>query len=281
MRSKLTLAVALLLIGSAQNAHAVCVQNDSSAAEWALWNTHGCDWNFVLWADDVYDTRSSDWSNRGYYEACNIDKEFTKFWNAAYLIHYGLSDNWDWSFHGTTDYEQASWKYDSEYHDDLYHKASDDMSFVGYWQWQFWGANSVETSCRVYNATEVQGHPAARGKTYVHEGWHGWQEQHYYSTDHINGPVGNCSASGNACDYWYWHGISAFLFGEMWKWTSDGTYFHSPNQASVEYLCDLADLPQGWVPGAVLTPAASIANLLSDQRFINGPGFHCGDWRPW
>jgi len=64
-------------------------------------------------------------------------------------------------------------------------------------------------------------------------------------------------------------------------WYFDGSHFHSPNQVGVEYLCDVADFPQWWVPNSVLVAAAATANGLSDSRFINGPGYHCGEPRPW
>ena len=36
-------------------------------------------------------------------------------------------------------------------------------------------------------------------------------------------------------------------------WENDGTAnrFHSPNQVQVEYLCDVADQSQSWVPASV------------------------------
>ncbi|HMI87761.1 MAG TPA: hypothetical protein VK550_26930, partial [Polyangiaceae bacterium] len=270
MRIASCLLVGTTLMVAPIPAYAVCVQNDSSAAEWALWDVHGCPWDFVLWEHDVYDTRSSDWANRGYNDACNIDKEYGKHWNASYLTHYGLQDNPDWSFHGSTDYEQASWKYDSVFHDDLYHTPTDDTSFVAQWAYHSWTANELRTSCLTYNATQPYANPAGRGSAFVHEGWHGWQDEHGYSTSHLNGPSGACSMSGANCDYWYWHGIGAYAFGDMWGWTSNGSLFHSPNQAGVEYLCDVADFPHFWVPSSVTLAAASHANTISDQRFVNG-----------
>jgi hypothetical protein len=94
------------------------------------------------------------------------------------------------------------------------------------------------------------------------------------------GPVGACTLS-SGCDWWYWHGIGAFAFGEMWKYTSDGKYFHSPNQAQVEFLCDVADYPKSWVPASVRQAAKSDADTRASQRFRNGPGYKCGNPRPW
>ena len=64
---------------------------------------------------------------------------------------------------------------------------------------------------------------------------------------------------------------------------TDGTAnrFHSPNQAQVEYLCDVADQPKAWVPASVRQAAQADANTRAAQRFINGPGYTCGSPRPW
>jgi hypothetical protein len=286
MRSKLCLLTGLLILGAAEPVRAVCVQNDAGTAEWAYWDTHGCDWNFVLHADEIHDTRSSDWGNRGYYDACNINNEFTKFWNASHLMHFGLQNSYDWSFHhSTADYVETIVKYDTNFHDDLHHTATDDMSKVARFVWQMWDSNEIRGSCHLYNPNNPLypwANPAARGGALVHEGWHAWQEQQGVGPGHHWGPQGYCVDAGDVCDYWYWHGISVFAFGDMWVWDlNPPAKLHTTSQAQVEYLCDLADLPQAWVPSTVTSDASASANYFSDRRFINGPAFHCGDWRPW
>jgi hypothetical protein len=61
-------------------------------------------------------------------------------------------------------------------------------------------------------------------------------------------------------------------------WENDGTAnrFHSPNQVQVEFLCDVADQSQSWVPNSVRLRATADANARSAARFINGPGYSCG-----
>src|SRR5215470_6132440 len=103
--------VAIVLVGGALGiaivANAVCDQTAASQADRDLWNIHGCWQDFFLWQYQAYDMRSSDWSGRGWNDACNNRLEYPKHWNAAYLVTYGLIDNYYQSFHATTDYRQT------------------------------------------------------------------------------------------------------------------------------------------------------------------------------
>ena len=56
---------------------------------------------------------------------------------------------------------------------------------------------------------------------------------------------------------------------------------HSPTQIQVEFLCDIADESAWWVPASVREVARSEADERSGERFINGPGYKCGEPRPW
>src|SRR5438874_1558064 len=172
---KLKLAVCLTVLFSAVAMNANCNQTTASQADKDLWNTHGCWQDFFSWQYQAYDMRGSDWGSRGWSDACNVNKEYPKHWNASYLLTYGLQDNW-----------------------------------------QF-----------------------------------------------------------------YFHGIGAYAFGAMWENNGTASRFHSPNQVQVEFLCDVADYPQSWVPNSVRLAAKSDANTRASTRFINGPGYFCGDPRPW
>ena len=99
-----SVAVLLFLVGLAMMVSAVCTQSTASQADKDLWNLHGCWQDFFLWEYKAYDERQSDWSNRGWNDACNVNKEYPKHWNASYLVTYGLADNNSFSFHGTVDY---------------------------------------------------------------------------------------------------------------------------------------------------------------------------------
>jgi hypothetical protein len=142
----------------------------------------------------------------------------------------------------------------------------------------------VDTSCLLYDPNlKPNANPGSRGGDFEHEGWHGWMDLYDWDNGscggHRCGPLGNCSASG--CDYFYFHGIGAYAFGAMWENDGTANRFHSPNQVQVEYLCDVADFPVWWVPNSVRLAAQADANQRATQRFINGPGYFCGDPRPW
>jgi hypothetical protein len=261
-----------------------CPQNTASQADRDLWAHHGCWQDFYLWQYKAYDVRKSDWSNRGWNDACNVDMEYPKHWSAAYLLTYGLADNPQYSFHGTVDYRAAAERWDNNTHSDIYHSPSDNTGFFGAFIFHLIGSNEVQTSCLLYDPNSApNANPASRAGDFMHEGWHAWMLKHGYNSGscggHICGPKGKCTVTD--CDYFYFHGIGAYAFGAMWE--SDGTAnrFHSMNQVQVEFLCDVAQYPQPWVANSVRLTAQADANKRAVTRFINGPGYSCGDPRPW
>src|SRR5260370_27190623 len=100
--------VALSLGQPATGAFAVCAQNSAGQADQDLWNLHGCWRDYYLWQYRAYDVRGSDWGNRGFFDACNVNLEYPKHWNATYLLNYGLADNLAQSLPRSVDYEPLS-----------------------------------------------------------------------------------------------------------------------------------------------------------------------------
>src|SRR5262249_34121704 len=131
-----------------------------------------------------------------------------------------------------------------------------------------------------YDFNRSNGAPASRGGDFVHEGTHAWLDRHGFVFDH-HAQSGSCTVSGNNCDYFYFHPLSEYVFGELWIQDGTANRFHSPNQSQVESLCDVSDFPAAWVPASVRIQAAADANTRSTSRFINGPGYACGNVRPW
>jgi hypothetical protein len=213
-------------------------------------------------------------------------KEYPKHWNAAFLVAYGLLDNGAQSFHGTDDYRATAEAHSSHFHDRLYHTASDATSYYGRYEHHVIGPNEIVTSCLRFDSD-----PAARAADSMHEGWHAWQDKHDYDGGDAGGHQhctkqpdgsrrnGQCSIDG--CDYFYFHGIGEYAFGAMWEDDGTGNRFHSPNQVQVEFQCDVADQPQAFIPASVRQGARAETNARSAERFINGPGYFCGDSRPW
>ncbi|UXI70466.1 hypothetical protein [Tahibacter amnicola] len=287
MRLLRTFLTACLSLGAwtlSPQAAAVCNQSSASTADRDLWNLHGCWTDFYLWQYQAYDMRSSDWGNRGWNDACNVNLEYPKHWNASYLVTYGLADNGTYSWHGTADYRATAEAASSNFHDSLYHTASDDTCCFGAFVPHIFGPDEVQTMCSLYNATSTRGNPASRAGDFMHEGWHAWLSKYNWNNGscggHRCGNPGTCTAT-DACDYFYFHGVGAYAFGAMYQTDGTANRFHSPNQVQVEFLCDVADYPKSWVPASVRTAARSDANARAVSRFINGPGYQCGNPRPW
>jgi hypothetical protein len=261
----------------------VCNQSSASTADRDLWNTHGCWQAFFLWSYRAYDQRQSDWNNRGWNDACNVNLEFPKHWNAAYLVTYGLRDENCCSWHGTADYRALAEAAGSSFHDGLYHDAKDDTCCFGSFSTHWPGADELATHCPLYSTSWTNANPASRAGDFMHEGWHGWLHKYNWNNGscggHRCGPMGSCTASG--CDYFYFHGVGAYAFGALYQTDGTANRFHSPNQVQVEFLCDVADYPQSWVPASVRQSARTDADARAVARFINGPGYKCGDPRPW
>jgi hypothetical protein len=278
IRKFIVAAIAIGTFGVALEAGAVCNQTAASQAETDLWNTHGCWTDFFLWQYVAYDLRGGDWTNRGWNDACNNVLEYPKHWNAAFLLTYGLLDNNDQSFHGTVDYRATAEAVSSNFHNAIHDSVGDGTALFG-----SYSGGTVTTYCPLYDFTWQNANPGSRGGDFQHEGWHAWMEKYNFNNGdvggHRPGPQGACTI--NSCDYFYFHGISQYVFGDMWQNDGTANRFHSPNQVQVEYLCDVADQSQSWVPASVRLAAQTDANTRAGQRFINGPGYTCGSARPF
>ena len=273
-------------LGIAMVTYAVCDQTAASQADRDLWNTHGCWQEFFLWQYQAYGLNGNDWSGRGWNDACNNVLEYPKHWNGSFLLTYGLLDNNDQSFHGTVDYRATAEAASSNFHNSIHDTIGDGTANFG-----SYSGGTVTTFCPLYNSTVQNSNPGSRSGDFQHEGWHAWMEKYNYNNGSAGGhrpctknPDGSCTNGActiNGCDYFYFHGISKYVFGAMWENDGTANRFHSPNQVQVEYLCDVADQSQSWVPASVRLAAKTDADTRAAQRFINGPGYACGDARPW
>jgi hypothetical protein len=277
-RLSLGVGVVCFTLAASGTAHALCAETGVSNADNDLWNTHGCWQDFFLWSKRAYDQRQGDWQSGGWLDACNRVRDFPKHWNAAYLVTYGLRDNPAQSFHGTVDYRATGEAASGLFHNRFYHSIINNPGVFGsfspgFWAWE---TDRVATSCPLYDLGLVNSNPASRAGDFVHEGWHAWMRSRGYGGHFATG----CAAAGG-CDYFYVHGIGEYAFGALWQTDGTAERFHSPNQAQVEFLCDVADQSESWVPASVRLTAASDANQRAVQRFINGPGYRCGNARPW
>jgi hypothetical protein len=226
--------------------------------------------------------RDDDWGDRGWNDACNMNMEYAKHWSAAYLITYGLADNPLESFHGTVDYRGVAEADDNNYHGRLNHQPSDSTDWFGQCDPDV-GEAEISTSCLLYSQSEPHANPASLASTILHEGWHAWEWKYDYdggdNGGHHSGNTGNCTWV--ACDYFYWHGIGNYNFGELWQNDGTANRFHGPYQVQLEFMCDLIDFHKSWVPASVISEAQASVNGRLSTNFINGPGYRCGDPRPW
>ena len=272
--------LAMILISLFGSALAVCNQSGASQADRSLWNNHGCWQAFYLWEYQAYGLRGADWTNRGWNDACNVNLEFPKHWNAAYLVTYGLTDNLANQFHGTIDYRKTAEAAASEFHGAIWHSVTDQGGIFGSYDPN---NGKVSTACPLYNPASANANPGSRAGDFMHEGWHAWLQKYNYNNGSYGGhraAQGNCTVA-NFCDYFYFHGVGAYAFGKMYYTDGTAAHFHSPNQVQVEFLCDVADYSKSWVSLIVRQAAQADANQRSSQRFINGPGYYCGSPRPW
>lgn len=282
------LVVALLVHGRPDEVLA-CSQAaaNQSQADRDWWAAHGCQPSFIMWQYLAYDM-DSNWygSSYGWEDACNQLRDYPKFWSASYLVTYGLADDYANSFHfSSVDYRPAAEARSSRYHDAMeWLEPGSTAGLFGSWQWDPVGANNAQLYCPLFDpvVNSVNANAASRAGDFMHESWHAWMDKYHFNNGSSAGhrPMqGNCVI--NSCDYFYFHGVSAYLPGAMWETTRTAARFHSPNQVQVEFLCDVADYPAPNVPASLRLLARSDANQRASQRFINGPGYSCGTPRPW
>lgn len=279
VRRILFVILATALFTPQNDARAQCMDG-TVQAERDLWATHNCWWDFVLWQYKAYRMSSGDWNSWGFQDACNISKPYPKAVNASYLLTYGLNENQSFQWHGTIDYRHAGEAWSSPNHDQIHYIPSTSRAWLAEAQNRWPGEDRTLMGCLLFDINSGSGNPASRAGDYVHEGWHHWQYKRNYS-GHMEGPIGACTLNSKGCDWYYWHGLGAYAFGEMHKYTSDGRFFHSPTQAQVEFLCDVAESPKSFVPASVRSIARSEANQRLANRFRNAVGYRCGDPRPW
>jgi hypothetical protein len=257
-------------------AFAICDQSGASSSDIALFNAHGCGVKLPgtnVWFPRFYYTpffwdvlAQSGWRDRGFFDACNINKEFTKHWNSAKLLEFGLVDNVNTSWHGSADYIfSARGQAPGSFHSKYFHRARDFQDgTIALWEFTRnpFADNIVTSFCPLFDPGSPFAVGAYRASAYVHEGWHGWQSKHLYRTSHFAGPKDGCKVK--SCDYYYWHGVGDFEFGHVFEFTRDGRFFHSPFQIQVEFLCDVVQNADTWVPATVRMEAEVGANRTND-----------------
>ena len=267
------------VVGIVNSTYSQC-PDGASESEVALRATYNCTNTLINWHRQVYRTMETDWAAWGYYDPCNLNRAYAKALNASYLLQYGLSNN-IFRWHGTVDYRDIGEALWSPAHNQIRYLPEDTEAWLAYAQTDLY---RTKLGCLLFKSGDSRNNPVTRSGDYIHEGWHHWQWTYYQAVGHIEGPSGACQQAGNACDYYWWHRVGDYAIGEMWKmgWAPSGRrLYHSPNQAQVEYLCDLAEYAAAFVPTIVRDLARSEANIRLSERFVNVVPYRCGDPRPW
>jgi len=296
--------VGLLAVGRVHAATCASGSVNLSATDQALWNVHGCQPNYINWQYQRYDLRAEDWWEKGWNDACNPQVVYPKHWNATYLIDYAISFDAPWwnpsgrAFHHSVDYGGMTEHSSSGYHDGQRHLmagySAPSRNLLGLYQTEFGTPNHLNTFCEAYDiAANANATPDMRAAVMVHEGTHGWF--HKIGTNggncgghHCPGEIWPISASPfctlGTCDFFYFHGATVYPKGTLWYQDNNqgvGKYFHSPFQNQIEFLCDIANFGDDWVPLSVVKDAQGWAQQVATQAIINGPGYRCGIMKPW
>jgi hypothetical protein len=180
-----------------------------------------------------------------------------------------------------------------------------DWGIFGTFLWYSSGTRTVTTFCPLYNPTPLDpkdpnspplSTPAGIASSLLHEGWHSrdmdpMTDHHPQISPNAGGKclmTDNEDGSGN-CDTWYPHGKLNFEAGDTFfssNTTSPPTNGDpnkrrpplSANQIQIEYLCDVADSGEDWLPLSVVYSAAFASDKAVGDRFNNFdlPDYSCG-----
>jgi hypothetical protein len=263
---------------------AACVDG-TNVQETALQGQYGCWRDLYLWVWRAYALTDDSWDPAGISDACNVALPFAKVVNSAFLINYGLSDNYIPQWHSTEDYRSSSRAADNRFHGPfyqrfiLYNGRAEADSETG----RTAARDRTNLHCPLFDVGNPSNDVANRASVMVHESWHHWQQKHGFNTGHMSGPIGSCTVSGAACDWYYFHGSGAFDFGTLDRYDTNPQHllFHSPYQIAVEFDADVAEEAQPWVPVSVTQQARLIGNSRLSTQFRNAVGYRIGNPRPF
>lgn len=112
--------------------------------------------------------------------------------------------------------------------------------------------------------------PVARASTMLHEATHVLYDDFSHQANR-----GGTNCSDPCSDSWFFHGLR-----EPSGFPSTTTRNHSPNQIQIEFLCDVWEFPDIFLPFTAYNDAKSKADDRMQNRILNPPGWTCGVPRP-
>ena len=245
-------------------ADAVC-SNTTETNEQTLWSMHNCWTAFRDWFRPHFNFQSSHWDEGWGWTSCNPTQAFPKMWNSAYLLTYGLQDSTLGPWHADRDYYRWA---SGNSHGFRWEPEDATDAFATSWTGWF-VTDRVEMKCPSFNSRTA----GVRAGTMLHEATHIIYGGAFGVWQHQSNPSGsNCTS--NCSDDWYFHNVNSYSYGNL-----DG-HRHSMTQIQIEYLCDLSEFGEWWVPATIATFAGNEANTRMTNRIRNPPGWTCGVPRP-
>lgn len=314
----LILALTVFILPTTSSAQ-LCAESptddDRDIRDWfSTCPVQGQNGDYVTWHYDNHRMDWHTWGLRGFNDACNSSREFTKHWLAGYLVAFGTFGKEDidslppgypyhWNsqsqvndidlvgrpFHFREDWWRTArgekgkpkyhTKFDVEIHNDIAQFDPDpDDFFSAAAHFDRRGRDTVRFNCTAFQQNQPMfNSAAARGGLMIHEAWHSALLSQGYKFDH--GAVKDFDESGcplgKNCDYYYYHAKEAFPNDTLHDAKDRG--FHSVYQTHYEYLCDIADHPRAWVPNSAREHAYYALFGVWHQRFHEkGPAPECG-----
>jgi hypothetical protein len=230
---------------------------------------------FNNWATGYFQVTNDSWQPWGAFDPNDKSRPFGKTLNAIFLIGYALSDNHNLQWHSLEDYESLAAGPSNRFHD---HKYMRMITWAGTAEATSSG-NRIDLHCPLFAEGSISNFPSHRAGVLIHEAWHHWQYKHNFVSTH---PVGGASDWSQG-DYYHFHGVGAFEFGDLDKYSTNpaSLKFHSPYQVEAEFFADLAELALPSVPNQVCQTARDHGNILLTHAFVNGTPYRIGQPRPW
>lgn len=259
LRTSLFIAVVALGLLPA-GAGAVC-PNSVETDEQTLWNLHNGWPAFRDWFRPYFNFQSGEWGGGWGWDSTDPTQAFPKSWDSAYLITYGLQDSTLGPWHSDVDY--YNWASGANHGFRYEPEDSNDAFAQSIWGW--FVTDRVMMMCPSFNNRTA----GQRAGTMLHESTHITYDSQHQS----NRPGSNCG-SDPCSDNWFFHYLNSYSYGSL------GGHQHSMNQIQIEYLCDLAQFGEWWVPATTELVAQSEANDRMNNRILNPPGWTCGTPRP-
>lgn len=255
-----TLGLVVLLLS--QGTAAVCPDRQDNYDQ-MLFQIHGCRPEFTTWFRLAFKLKRQHWDEGWGWDSCDSRLAFPRMMNAGYLLTYGLVDFPVGPWHSNRDY--YTWASGLR-HRFQYEPQNDNDDQAEAFDGSF-RTDRVEMNCPSFYGWSA----GQRAGTMVHEATH----VTYYRWKHQENQPGTVICAKDECsDNWYFHTLDEYPYGQL-----EG-HKHSMVQIEAEFLCDLSEFAEPWVPLHLAVLAGDWSDTLMSQLILDPPGWTCGTPRP-